>query len=342
MRSWILAAGAAALAMSMPALSQGQGRGGGNDKGGGQGAKAERGDRGQSAKSDRGDDNRGRDRGGEARQDRRSDRGPERMEVRQSRDDDRGRGRGRGDDAREVRVDDRSDIRVRRDDRGRDDGDIRIVTRDFDPDGDRFFRTRGLIAGCPPGLDKKDNGCMPPGQVRTLLGAPLRPAFADDMVPFAYRNWYRDNDDYYFRSGDGFIYRIDRDDNLVNGLIPLFGSGYYTMGDPWPEPYDFYNVPYQYRTYYPEGGDYHYRYGDGAIYRLDPSTNAVNAIVSLLAGDLGVGSRLPMGYNTYNVPFAYRDRYYDTPNDWYRYNDGYIYRVDPTTRLITAVIDAIV
>ena len=34
--------------------------------------------------------------------------------------------------------------------------------------------------------------------------------------------------------------------------------------------------------------------------------------------------------------------YYDTPDAWYRYNDGYIYRVDPTTQLITAVINAIV
>ena len=66
------------------------------------------------------------------------------------------------------------------------------------------------------------------------------------------------------------------------------------------------------------------------------------AIVALLAGDLGVGSRLPMGYDTYNVPFAYRDRYYDSADNWYRYNDGYIYQVDPQTRLISAVIDAIV
>jgi len=60
------------------------------------------------------------------------------------------------------------------------------------------------------------------------------------------------------------------------------------------------------------------------------------------AGDLSVGQPLPQSYSVYNVPFAYRDRYYDTPDAWYRYNDGYIYRVDPTTRLVTAVIDAII
>ena len=32
----------------------------------------------------------------------------------------------------------------------------------------------------------------------------------------------------------------------------------------------------------------------------------------------------------------------DKSEDMYRYNDGYIYRVDPKTQLITAVINAIV
>jgi hypothetical protein len=62
----------------------------------------------------------------------------------------------------------------------------------------------------------------------------------------------------------------------------------------------------------------------------------------LLAGDLGVGQRLPSGYDAYNVPLTYRDRYADSADAWYRYNDGYIYQVDPKTRLISAVINAII
>ena len=62
----------------------------------------------------------------------------------------------------------------------------------------------------------------------------------------------------------------------------------------------------------------------------------------MLAGDLSVGQRLPMDYSVYNVPMAYRSQYYDTPTDWYRYNDGYIYRVDPTSQLITAIVRALV
>lgn len=316
MRNWMLAAGAAALAIGGPALSKGQGKGGGHDGGpkaehGAQG-KADRGDKGQ-GRAMRGIDGRG-----------------------QKNDQIVVRGNDRGDRDLKLKGSERAAAKV-----DRRDGEVRVVTRGGN-DGERFANDRGQSPGCPPGLDKKDNGCMPPGQAKKLLGTPLQANFANSLPPTQYRNWYRDDDDFLYRTGDGFIYRVNRDNNLVDGLIPLFGSGYYTVGDRWPEPYNFYNVPYQYRSYYPDGNDMLYRFGDGAIYGLDPGTQAVQSIVALLAGDLGVGSRLPLGYDTYNVPFAYRDRYYDTADNWYRYNDGYIYRVDPTTRLITAVIDAIV
>ena len=58
--------------------------------------------------------------------------------------------------------------------------------------------------------------------------------------------------------------------------------------------------------------------------------------------NFGVGQRLPPGYDAYNVPYAYRDRYYDTDRYNYRYADGYIYQVDPQTQMIQSVIDAIV
>lgn len=327
MRNWILAAGAAALALTVPAIAQPDKNKGGGNQGRGQQSKADRGggNQGRGGPAMRPDKQGGPDRGAAMRPDRGRDDSP-----RQARSDDRGKGK----DVRSVEV---KDNRGRGDGR---DGDIRIVRRDFDGGG--AFRVGRSGFDCPPGLDRKDNGCLPPGQAMKLLGAPLLATFADDRVPYQYRSWFPDNDDYYFRAGDGFIYRVDRSDNLVDGLIPLFGSGYYAVGDPWPQPYDFYNVPYQYRSYWPQGGDAYYRYGDGAIYRVNPQTNLVSAIVALLAGDLGVGSRLPVGYDTYNVPLAYRAQYYDTPDAWYRYNDGYIYRVDPTTRLITAVIDAIV
>lgn len=343
MRIWMLAASAAALAITAPAAAQ---QGGGKDKpaqverGGGK-AKDHAGHGGgkASAKQDRA-------RGGAMKADhgkpalantRRDDRGA----VKAARTDDRGRGR--GDDVRSAKVN--KDVN-----RGRDfdNDDVVVIRRSFDRD---LFpgRGRGLIAGCPPGLDKKDNGCLPPGQAKKLLGTSLaRTAYGNSLLPYPYRSWYRDDDDYFFRSGNGFIYRVDRGDGLIDGIIPLaagYGGygGYYALGDAWPSPYNFYNVPQQYRSTWFDNGDDCYRYdGWGAIYQTNCDTNVVGSIVSLLAGDLGVGSRLPMGYDVYNVPLSYRTTYYDTPNDLYRYNDGYIYRVDPTTRLITAVIDALV
>ena len=360
MRIWMLAAGAAAIAISAPTLAE---RGGGQGKSGGKdnAAQVERGG-GQKARADRG---RGEARIAQQQQDRgRSPAKAERAERGKpvfagARDDDRR-------SARAIKVEDRGERGRGRDEvrvvgaekvKGRDRADVARV-RDLD-DGDGLIRRAfdrevfpgrgaGLIAGCPPGLDKRDNGCMPPGHVKNLLGLPLaKTAFASSQLPYQYRDWYRDDDDYLYRSGDGFIYRVDRDKGLIDGLIPLMtGSnqaGYYALGDPWPESYDFYNVPYQYRSMWADRGDDCYRYdGYGAIYQTNCNTNVVGSIVSLLAGDLGVGSQLPMAYNVYNVPMAYRSSYYDTPDAWYRYNDGYIYRVDPTTRLITAVIDALV
>ena len=43
----------------------------------------------------------------------------------------------------------------------------------------------GLIAGCPPGLAKRNNGCLPPGQAkkRYLVGHPLPAAVVIQPLP---------------------------------------------------------------------------------------------------------------------------------------------------------------
>jgi len=354
MRMWMLAVGAAALAITAPALADPkEGKGGGKgqaehaEHGGGK-AKADKAGRGGGkavAQEERG-------RGSAMKADRGGDRGKpalattkreEQRTAKAVRVEERGdRGGGRSDEVRSAKAD--KDLV-----RARDDDDVVLIRRAFDRN---IFPGRGggLIAGCPPGLDKRDNGCMPPGQLKNLIGTSIaRTAFANSLLPQRYRSWYRDDDDFLFRAGNGYLYRVDRDNGLIDGIMPLSTSGfggfgsYYALGDPWPSPYNFYNVPYQYRsTWFDRGDDCYRSDGFGAIYRVDCDRGVVNSIVALLAGDLGVGSPLPMGYDVYNVPFAYRDTYFDTPTAWYRYNDGYIYRVDPTTRLITAVIDALV
>ncbi|MBW0143874.1 hypothetical protein [Sphingomicrobium clamense] len=338
MRLLMLSAGVAALAISAPVMAdQGQGRG--NDK------KEDRADRAEDrreAKRERAEERR------EARQDRREDardrREDARDRARDRREDARDRARDAREDARD-RAEDRRGDRIRRDIRREVDRRVdrrRGDVRDYDPYRYRYgdARGRGLVNGCPPGLAKKNNGCLPPGQAKQLWGQQIRDEYRDRRLMGPYRDWYRDDDDYRYRMGDDYIYRIGTN-GLVAGLIPLFDRRgyYYPVGTRYPEAYDFYNVPRQYRDYY---SDPYYRYGDGAIYRVDPETQLIQSVVALLAGDLSVGQTLPSAYNVYNLPLQYRSTYYDTPDNYYRYNDGYVYRVDPTTMLITEVIKAII
>ena len=86
-----------------------------------------------------------------------------------------------------------------------------------------------------------------------------------------------------------------------------------------------------------------YRYADRVLYRVDPETAAITSIAALLTGDdFRIGQPMPAGYDVYNVPYAYRQRYYDRPDAYYRYSDGYIYQVDPETRLIAAAIELLI
>lgn len=351
----ILMAGAAALALAASGAYAQPGNGKGQDNNGGGkpdtaqqqkgngGGKAERGPQrdaqndnrgGGNAKADRGpqrtaqSDNRGNG-GGNAK----SDRAPERRNVERP-------------DNRSNRSNDRADARVLNGrDNDRDNRNVRIGYdrddrrgHDYDRDWLRLDHSRGLVNGCPPGLAKKRNGCNPPGQVkdaydyrRSIFGGYYRPSL------FGLLGGY-DRGDYYYR--DGYLVRYR--DNSISGWIPLLG-GALGIGNVWPVGYTSYDVPDYYVDYYNLGGPGRYRYADNVIYRVDPEDAAITSIAALITGDsFIVGQPMPMGYDVYNVPYAYRDRYYDTPQAMYRYSDGYVYRVDPETQLVAAVIDLLV
>lgn len=313
-----------ALGVSHGAIAQnqgqGQGRGGDRaeqDKGGGRGAD-------KAARAD----NRGQG-GGEGRQ----DRGPER----QVRQDNPGRGQGQVQRAeREVRQAqaavrdvvrpnaDRGQGRGRDDDRNERGPVIRA-------DGDRlvaFFRPepdRGLIAGCPPGLAKRNNGCLPPGQERQIARA-----------RYDYLWGLRDPNALY-RYDDGYLYRIDRSGSVL-GWLPVLG-GALSPGNVWPTQYAYQPAPPYYADYFRLGDAYDYRYAGGTLYAVDPRTQAISQVAALLTGQpWTVGQPMPAGYDVYNVPYAYRSRYVDGPDGLYRYSDGYVYQVDPTTQLVMAAI----
>jgi hypothetical protein len=164
---------------------------------------------------------------------------------------------------------------------------------------------------------------------------------ANYMVPTSYQPFYQSRGDDVFRYANGYVYEIDRSSGLIENMTPLLDRGY-GMGQMLPASYGAYNLPQQYRPMYYDTPNANYRYAPGAIYQVDPKTQLITAVASLLAPGLGVGQQLSPAYSAYNVPLGYRDQYYDTADNWYRYNNGNIYQVDPTTQLVTALVRAIV
>ena len=175
------------------------------------------------------------------------------------------------------------------------------------------------------------------------VGMPFPYSGSNYYVPSYYQSFYPNygygND--YYRYANGYVYQIDGGSGYIEDVIPLLDRGY-GVGQLLPVSYSYYNVPYQYRSLYYDTPDYTYRYAPGAIYQVDRNSQLITAIASLLTSGLAVGQPMPAAYSAYNVPMAYRSSYYDTPDAWYRYSDGYIYRVDPTTQLVTSIVRTIV
>ena len=151
---------------------------------------------------------------------------------------------------------------------------------------------------------------------------------------------YGYNNDLCNRYADGVIYQVDCFTGMVVDVIPLYAGGY-GVGQLLPSSYSYYNVPYQYRSMYYDTPDYGYWYAPGAIYQYDQRSSLITSVAALMSPGFSIGQPLPMGYDVYNVPYAYRSTYYDTPTAWYRYNNGYIYQVDPATQLVSAIVASV-
>jgi hypothetical protein len=81
------------------------------------------------------------------------------------------------------------------------------------------------IGGCPPGLAKKGNGCMPPGQARKLYRVGQRfplsygNRWSFSQIPYDIRSRYGfDRDDRYYY-GDGYIYRVNPRTMLIEQVV---------------------------------------------------------------------------------------------------------------------------
>jgi hypothetical protein len=157
---------------------------------------------------------------------------------------------------------------------------------------------------------------------------------------YGFNSFYPDYGNNCYRYGYGVVYEVDCFTGMVEDVIPTYEGGY-GVGQLLPSGYGYYNVPNQYRSLYYNTPDYNYWYAPGAIYQYDPGSSLITSVAALLSPGFSIGQPLPMGYGAYNVPYDYRATYYDTPNAWYRYNNGYIYQVDPATQLVTAIVASI-
>lgn len=83
------------------------------------------------------------------------------------------------------------------------------------------------VGGCPPGLAKKHNGCLPPGQAKKLFNVGQRfrlgygglNPYAYNQIPYDLRRQYglSPYGNYYY--GDGYLYRVDPRTMLVQQVI---------------------------------------------------------------------------------------------------------------------------
>ena len=297
------------LAISGAAMAQngnGNGNGRGNGNSGGDNARQDRGNGNGGENRGSGDDNRGGDNG----------RGDDRMERQvEARIPDVARDMARGQDRMER------DVRREVEQRVTVDNGVVVLRREAN---------RGLLNGCPPGLAKRDNGCLPPGQARQIERA--RDPY--NRYNYVWRTLGGDGD-YQYR--DGYVYRTTPQGGLM-GYLPVLG-GILSPGNTWPSQYAYQQPPQSLSQYFGLNDGEQYRFADGVLYRVDPQTSSIGQVAALLTGQqFNVGQRLPAGYDVYNVPYAYRNQYADSAQSQYRYNDGSVYQVDPTTQLVQAVI----
>jgi hypothetical protein len=197
-------------------------------------------------------------------------------------------------------------------------------------------RSSSLIAALIPLLA---GGFLPGTYLPSTYMNSYAPSYygLDTFYPANYGSGYPGYSNICNRYEYGVIYQVDCFTGMVIDVVPLYAGGY-GVGQMLPSAYNYYNVPMQYRDLYYPTADASYWYAPGAIYQYDPSSSLITSVAALMSPGFSVGQPLPMGYSAYNVPYAYRATYYDTPNAWYRYNNGYIYQVDPTTQLVTAIV----
>jgi hypothetical protein len=79
--------------------------------------------------------------------------------------------------------------------------------------------------GCPPGLAKKNNGCLPPGQAKKLYNVGQRwpgnygYAWNYNQIPYDLRTQYGFDPNARYYYGDGYLYRVDPGTMLISQVV---------------------------------------------------------------------------------------------------------------------------
>lgn len=79
--------------------------------------------------------------------------------------------------------------------------------------------------GCPPGLAKKNNGCVPPGKLKQMYNNGQRfPAnygnrWSYNQIPGDLRSRYGFNPNSRYYYGDGYVYQVDPRTMLVQQAV---------------------------------------------------------------------------------------------------------------------------
>jgi hypothetical protein len=77
---------------------------------------------------------------------------------------------------------------------------------------------------CPPGLAKKHNGCMPPGQARRFnrgerWQSGYGTSYSYGQIPYDLRRRYDLNSRYRYYYNDGYLYAVDPRTMLVQQVV---------------------------------------------------------------------------------------------------------------------------
>lgn len=81
------------------------------------------------------------------------------------------------------------------------------------------------VGGCPPGLAKKNNGCMPPGQAKKLYNVGQRfpqgygHSWNYNQIPYDLRSRYGFDPNHRYYYGDGYLYRVDPKTMLIAQVV---------------------------------------------------------------------------------------------------------------------------